>query len=339
MSLLIGISLIVLGLVDFIVARALHIDIYEYAGIHLPQVISYLTPVIASGIGFFILQHSDSDDDVVDNEIPKTEAIQAETTQNTTNNTEHIESAKSIQSISSGSLDPFKYFVLALRSTFNYKDRAQRSEFWEFAIWTGLIILILNCIALKIENTLLQAYLSPVGMIANLTLLALMLPGLSVTVRRLHDIGKSGWWLFIAIIPIVGLIIYIYFIKAGNEGDNKFGPSPKKVKSFTGTNNDQSRTTFRIFLVGLYVACMATYFYQITAVDLAEVSIETDADGSSTGISTDKGESQPAASSDVKGHNKSKVEESVITPPQEDNKPEPAPKSEEGKPDPNAMYK
>lgn len=57
--------------------------------------------------------------------------------------------------------------------------------------------------------------------------LGLLLPGLGVGVRRLHDLDRSGWWLLIGLIPIVGFIVLIvWFATAGLPGDNKFGPAP-----------------------------------------------------------------------------------------------------------------
>ena len=63
------------------------------------------------------------------------------------------------------------------------------------------------------------------GVISGIATLALLLPNLSVTIRRLHDTDRSGWWWFIVIIPVVGWIIYLYFMIArGTPGPNRFGP-------------------------------------------------------------------------------------------------------------------
>ena len=67
-----------------------------------------------------------------------------------------------------------------------------------------------------------------VGLLGGIYSLAVLLPGLAVAVRRLHDIGKSGWWLLIALVPFVGAIILIvFFVKEGDPGSNEYGPNPE----------------------------------------------------------------------------------------------------------------
>lgn len=68
---------------------------------------------------------------------------------------------------------------------------------------------------------------SPYGYVYLLVVLSLFLPGLAVTVRRLHDLGKSGWFYLIALIPIAGFIVLlVWFCKQGTNGDNQYGPDP-----------------------------------------------------------------------------------------------------------------
>jgi uncharacterized membrane protein YhaH (DUF805 family) len=61
--------------------------------------------------------------------------------------------------------------------------------------------------------------------------LALLLPSLAVAVRRLHDSGRTGWWLLIGLIPVIGTIVLIIFYVQDSQGDNKYGPSPKGVSA------------------------------------------------------------------------------------------------------------
>ena len=66
------------------------------------------------------------------------------------------------------------------------------------------------------------------GILQGLYSLATLLPSLAVGCRRLHDIGRSGWWIFIAIIPIVGwIILIVWYAKDSDPGDNAYGPNPK----------------------------------------------------------------------------------------------------------------
>ena len=66
-----------------------------------------------------------------------------------------------------------------------------------------------------------------VGVIQSIASLALLLPSLAVAIRRLHDTSRSGWWILLGLIPIVGWIILIVFYCQDSHGDNEHGPSPK----------------------------------------------------------------------------------------------------------------
>ncbi|CAN7187708.1 DUF805 domain-containing protein [Rhizobium sp. LjRoot30] len=98
-----------------------------------------------------------------------------------------------------------------------FSGRASRSEYW----WFVLFNIIVSIVAAGIDAALgIQA-------IGALVSLALLLPGIGVGVRRLHDIDKSGWWLLIAFIPLIGFIALIYFfVQPSQPGDNRFGPPP-----------------------------------------------------------------------------------------------------------------
>ncbi|MBB4039546.1 uncharacterized membrane protein YhaH (DUF805 family) [Microvirga flocculans] len=101
----------------------------------------------------------------------------------------------------------------------NFSGRAQRSEYWYFF----LFIVIAN-----IATSILDAVLfdeTPVFYLV--ATLALLVPSISAGVRRLHDLEKSGWWLLIGFIPLIGAIILIvFFCQRGTVGPNQFGPDP-----------------------------------------------------------------------------------------------------------------
>ena len=103
----------------------------------------------------------------------------------------------------------------------NFEGRARRSEYWWFALANGVVSYLVNLIGGLISPT--------TGLVlACILALALLLPGLGVGVRRLHDIGKSGWMWLIALIPIVGaIILLVWFAKDGDRNPNQYGPSPK----------------------------------------------------------------------------------------------------------------
>lgn len=102
----------------------------------------------------------------------------------------------------------------------NFSGRASRSEYWWYVLFTVILSFAIGFIfgifgAVKASQW--------VGSLVNL---ALLLPGLGVCVRRLHDIGKSGWWLLIGLIPVVGWIILIVWYCQPSASANEYGPVP-----------------------------------------------------------------------------------------------------------------
>ena len=103
----------------------------------------------------------------------------------------------------------------------DFNGRARRAEYWSYALCTGIVSGVLN-ILYQATNANIFSILS--GLVG----LALLVPGLAVAWRRLHDIGKKGTWWFIGLIPIVGwIILIVWFCKEGDPGDNEYGPDPK----------------------------------------------------------------------------------------------------------------
>ena len=124
-------------------------------------------------------------------------------------------------------------FTAAIRSGFDhyvkFDGRASRSAYW----WWALFVFIVGIVANVLDGVFgLQQFrefngqmYAAGGVISGIATLALLLPNLSVTIRRLHDTDRSGWWWFIVIIPVIGWIIYLYFMIArGTPGPTRFGP-------------------------------------------------------------------------------------------------------------------
>ena len=107
----------------------------------------------------------------------------------------------------------------------NFNGRARRSEYWYFYLFNMLISLGLYLLSSLAGEGFIS---SALGTISSLYGLAVLIPGLAVCWRRLHDIGKSGANWFFIFIPIVGAILLIvWFATEGNHGDNAYGPDPK----------------------------------------------------------------------------------------------------------------
>ncbi len=118
-----------------------------------------------------------------------------------------------------------KWYLEVMKKYAVFSGRARRKEYWMFVLFNIIFaiaaVILDNILGIAIENV---GY----GPIYLLYVLAVLLPGLGVTIRRLHDVGKSGWFIFISLIPIIGgLWLLVIFCTDGNPGDNKYGPNPK----------------------------------------------------------------------------------------------------------------
>ena len=117
-----------------------------------------------------------------------------------------------------------EWYFKALKKYADFSGRAQRAEYWYFVLFNTIIVIILT-----ILDGVLGLYdmRSGFGVLSGIYQLAVFIPSLAVSVRRLHDIGKSGWWLLVGLIPIVGFIILIVWFATDSKEDNKYGQNPK----------------------------------------------------------------------------------------------------------------
>lgn len=112
----------------------------------------------------------------------------------------------------------------------DFSGRARRTEYWMFTLFNIIIIFALALVWV-VGMSSGGGGLSVLGMILYCGYaLAIIIPGLAVCVRRLHDVGRSGWWYFIGLIPCVGgIILLIWFCTDSQAGANKWGANPKEV--------------------------------------------------------------------------------------------------------------
>ncbi|MDE7349600.1 MAG: DUF805 domain-containing protein [Muribaculaceae bacterium] len=109
----------------------------------------------------------------------------------------------------------------------NFSGRASRSEYW----WFYLFNCIVNWAVWIIVGILSGWDMNVISIVVWIVGLALLLPNIGISVRRLHDIGKSGWWLFISFIPLVGAILLIvWFCQNSQMAPNQYGPIPNMVE-------------------------------------------------------------------------------------------------------------
>lgn len=112
------------------------------------------------------------------------------------------------------------YYIGAFKNYVNFKGRARRKEYWMFVLFNFIVALILGII-----DGLLQ-----INILSTIYSLAVLIPSLALCFRRLHDIGKSGAWILLAFIPLVGeIVLIVFFCMDSQAGENQYGPNPKGV--------------------------------------------------------------------------------------------------------------
>ena len=115
-------------------------------------------------------------------------------------------------------------YIKVLKQYNDFKTRARRKEYWMFTLFSVIISSILTLI----DNNLGTEVNTGTGLFGGIYSLLILVPTLAVSVRRLHDIGKSGWMLLVALIPLIGAIwLLILFCKDSQIEENKWGANPK----------------------------------------------------------------------------------------------------------------
>ena len=110
------------------------------------------------------------------------------------------------------------WYMNVMRNYVNADGRARRKEYWTFF----LIYIVIMLVAGVLDSVL------GLGVIGGLVALVHLLPSICVGIRRLHDINRSGWWLLVALVPLVGWIIALYWaVKEGDTGANPYGADSK----------------------------------------------------------------------------------------------------------------
>lgn len=117
-------------------------------------------------------------------------------------------------------------FLGALKDSFaryvDFKTRSTRSQYWWWTLW----MILLGIGTTMIDAMLLMGDIGPVNLLLTL---ATFLPSIAVSIRRLHDIGRSGWWLLLAFIPLIGWIVLIVFAcTKTREEPNQWGMPPRR---------------------------------------------------------------------------------------------------------------
>ncbi len=106
------------------------------------------------------------------------------------------------------------WYLQALKKYADFSGRARRKEYWFFVLFNIIISVVL---------TVCDVFMGTYSAAASI-----LIPGIAVSVRRLHDTGRSGWWLLIVLVPLIGwIVLLIFMLIDGQPGQNAYGPSPK----------------------------------------------------------------------------------------------------------------
>ena len=114
------------------------------------------------------------------------------------------------------------WYVEVLKKYAVFSGRARRKEYWTFFLVNSIIFVIFFIVGVFGDPSGIE------GMLGGLYSLGVFVPLIAVSVRRLHDTNRSGWWYLISFVPLVGAIVLLVFtVQDSQEGDNKYGPNPK----------------------------------------------------------------------------------------------------------------
>jgi len=117
------------------------------------------------------------------------------------------------------------WYLAVLKKYAEFSGRARRQEYWMFFL-VNIIISIILAVIDKMAGSFSEA--AGMGVLGGLYSLAILIPSIAVSMRRLHDTDRSGWWLLIGLIPLIGAIVLIVFlVQDSKPGQNQYGPNPK----------------------------------------------------------------------------------------------------------------
>jgi uncharacterized membrane protein YhaH (DUF805 family) len=118
------------------------------------------------------------------------------------------------------------WYLAALNKYAVFEGRARRKEYWLFTLFNALIVTGLSFVDMFTGWYSLEG---AIGMLSGLYSIAVLIPSIAVGVRRLHDTDRSGWWLLLCFLPVLGVVVLlIFFVLDGTPGSNRFGEDPKR---------------------------------------------------------------------------------------------------------------
>lgn len=112
------------------------------------------------------------------------------------------------------------WYLEVLKKYAEFNGRARRQEYWMFMLFNILISFAIGFV---------EGFFGSAGILSFVYALAVLIPGIAVTVRRLHDTGRSGWWVLISLVPVVGIVLLVFMCLDSQSDGNQYGANPKAI--------------------------------------------------------------------------------------------------------------
>ncbi len=117
------------------------------------------------------------------------------------------------------------WYIEVLKKYTEFSGRSRRKEYWYFVLFNFIVSIVLIGVDSMVGTLNSEG---GYGVFSTIYSIAVLLPTIGVGIRRLHDIGRTGWWLLIGLLPLIGFIVLIiFFVKDSQPGENQYGPNPK----------------------------------------------------------------------------------------------------------------
>jgi uncharacterized membrane protein YhaH (DUF805 family) len=117
------------------------------------------------------------------------------------------------------------WYLTALKKYAVFNGRSRRAEYWFFLLFNIIISVVLSLLDAALGTSSGEG---GAGVLSGVYSLAVLIPGIAVSIRRLHDTDRSGWWLLLAFVPCVGgIILLVFMAQEGTQGPNQYGENPK----------------------------------------------------------------------------------------------------------------
>jgi uncharacterized membrane protein YhaH (DUF805 family) len=118
-----------------------------------------------------------------------------------------------------------KYYLKALKNYADFSGRARRKEYWLFTLYNIIIFVALVFLGAMVG---FPGGAEGVFVFVAFYMVGVLIPALAVSVRRLHDTGRSGWWLLLYFVPFGAIVVLVFLVQDSNPASNKFGKNPKR---------------------------------------------------------------------------------------------------------------